>query len=80
MNRICYYNGERVFPDYTSNIGFSKNDISCNSLMQCKCGSIISNIRASLFSHIKSGKHKNYIRNTGDTSLSYDKLFTLYRI
>lgn len=79
MDRVCYYKGERVFPDYTSNIGFCDiTHVSKTSLLQCKCGSIIQNMKASKISHIKSSKHRNYIRNNGD--IPNNNLFDVYRV
>lgn len=77
-NRICYYNGERVFPDMVSNIGFTNNTLSIYSLVKCNCGSIFQNMKSSKFSHIRSAKHKRYFRN--NLKLKEDDMFKIYRL
>lgn len=77
-NRICYYKGERVFPDMVSNIGFTNNNLSLNTLLECKCGSIFKNIPASRFTHLRCAKHKRYFRN--NLELKEDDMFKIYRL
>ena len=77
-NRFVYYNGERVFPDGTSNIGFTNNTLSMYSMLQCKCGSLFQNIKSSKFSHRRSAKHQRYFRN--NLGLKDDDMFEIYRI
>lgn len=77
-NRIVYYNGERVFPDGTSNIGFTNNNLSIYSTLKCKCGSLIRNLQASRHSHKKSAKHLRYFRT--NNLVKDDDMFDIYRL
>ena len=77
-NHIVYYKGERVFPEYASNIGFNNNDITHYSKYICKCGSIFCNRTATFTAHIRSSKHERYIKN--NPLLKNTEMFELYRV
>lgn len=76
--RIVYYNGDRVFPDRVSNIGFTNNNLSLNTLLECKCGSIFKNIPASRFTHVRCAKHKRFFGNS--IGLMESEMFQIYRL
>lgn len=61
-NHVVYYEGHRVFPDYTSNVGYITPTIHPKYL-KCKCGSIFQNRKASIQLHINCSKHQRYIVN-----------------
>jgi len=78
MNHIVYYNGERVFPEHVSNIGFSIDIITKKSKYICKCGSIFQNRPSSMTIHKQSAKHRYYFRK--NLLLKDIEMFDLYRI
>ena len=61
-NHVVYYEGCRVFPDYTSNIGYVKPTKN-PTILKCKCGSIFQNRKASIQLHLNCYKHQRYIIN-----------------
>lgn len=77
-DRIVYYQGVRVFPERVSNIGFTNKTISKDTLLQCKCGSIFQNMKASRYVHKRCAKHLRYFR--ANLGLSDDDMFEIYRL
>ena len=78
MNRIVYYEGIRVFPERVSNIGFTNNNVSTQTLLQCKCGSLFKNIKASIYVHKRCAKHLRYFR--GNLGMTEEEMFEIYRL